>query len=301
MKESTKNLVIDYTKIILGAALQAVAYVLFISPHKIVPGGIYGITIIIHHLTSGVFSFAPDGLPMGIMALCFNIPIMFVATKVLGLRSGGRTVVTFLSVAAFTDILTAITKDGIIVNDALLSCFYGGVILGIGVFFTISANSTSAGSDVIARVLSIKFKAKLSYMIIIIDSIIVLFGLVAFKDISIPLYSWFTIFIYGQTVDILMGKNPNCLMFIVCDNIEEVKDFIINEMHRSGTYFEASGLYTDNEKKVIMMVVAKREAMAVENRIKAFDENIFIATTDAHDIHGNGYIPVPHWEYRKFR
>ncbi|MBQ7222576.1 MAG: YitT family protein [Bacteroidales bacterium] len=301
MKESTKKIVFDFTKIIIGAVLQATAYVLFISPHKIVPGGIYGITIIIHHLTEGVFSFAPEGLPMGAMALCFNIPIMLIATRVLGFKSGGKTVVTFLSIAVFTDVLTAITKESIIVDDALLSCFYGGVILGIGVFLTLSANSTSAGSDVIARIVSMKLKVKLSYMIIIIDSIIVLLGLVAFKDISIPLYSWFTIFIYGQTVDILLGKNPNCLMFIVCDNMEKVKDFIINEMHRSGTYFDANGLYTDKEKKMIMMVVAKREAMAVENRIKAFDENIFIVTTDAHDIHGNGYIPVPHWKYRKYR
>lgn len=301
MNSTTKQNLVDFIKIIIGAILQAIAYVLFISPHKIVPGGIYGITIILHHITEGVFSFAPDGLPMGTMALLFNIPIWFLATKVLGAKSGGKTIVTFVSIAVFTDIFTSLTGGTLLVDDALLSCFYGGVILGLGVFLTINANSTSAGTDVIARIVSYKLKLKLSYTIIIIDSIIVLFGLYVFQDFSIPLYSWFTIFIYGKAVEVMHGKDPNCLMFIVTEDIDKLKNFILKEIHRGGTYLDAKGLYTDNDKKMIMLVVGKREASAVENKLKSFDNTIFVVTTDAHDVHGNGYISAPHWNYRKFK
>ena len=93
--------VADYLLILLGALLQAVAYVLFFAPHSIVPGGIYGITIILHHLTKGVFSFAPDGLPMGIMALFFTVPLLILASRKLGLRSGARTIVAFVAIAIF--------------------------------------------------------------------------------------------------------------------------------------------------------------------------------------------------------
>ena len=79
--------VADYLLILAGALLQAVAYVLFFAPHSIVPGGVYGITIILHHLTAGVFSFAPDGLPMGIMALFFNVPLLILASRKLGLST----------------------------------------------------------------------------------------------------------------------------------------------------------------------------------------------------------------------
>ena len=74
-----KRNVADYTLIVIGAFFQALSYVLFLAPYKIVPGGVYGISIVLHYVTKGVFSFMPDGLPMGATALCFNIPLMILA------------------------------------------------------------------------------------------------------------------------------------------------------------------------------------------------------------------------------
>ena len=65
-----------YSFILIGALLMAVGYVFFVSPYKFAPGGVYGIAIVIHHLTVGVFNFAPDGLPIGMMALAMDIASM---------------------------------------------------------------------------------------------------------------------------------------------------------------------------------------------------------------------------------
>lgn len=76
-----KKNVADYTLIVIGAFLQALSYSLFLAPYKIVPGGVYGISIVLHHVTQGLFSFMPEGLPMGATALCFNVPLLLLAMK----------------------------------------------------------------------------------------------------------------------------------------------------------------------------------------------------------------------------
>ena len=59
-----KRNVMDYSLIVVGSFLQALSYVLFLAPYKIVPGGVYGISIVIHYVTKDLFPFFPDGLPM---------------------------------------------------------------------------------------------------------------------------------------------------------------------------------------------------------------------------------------------
>ena len=292
--------VADYLLILLGALLQAVAYVLFFAPHSIVPGGIYGITIILHHLTKGVFSFAPDGLPMGIMALFFNVPLLILASRKLGLRSGARTIVAFVAIAIFTDVIEALS-DGkpVIENDVLLSALFGGILLGVGVYLVISSYGTNAGTDVLARVISRSWGLNLATVILVIDSIIVLLGLVAFKDWMVPLYSLMAILAYSATIEKLNITNPNCMLTIVTDKIDDIKQFILYETGHGGSYVDAKGLYTDNEKKLIIAVVSKREASACETRIRKIDPAAFVVITDAHDVNGNGFFSVPHWNYRK--
>lgn len=109
-----------YAFILAGAILIAIGYVFFITPHKIVPGGIYGISIILHH------SF---GTPVGLMALVFNIPLTILGIKVLGPRFGAKTITGFVLTSAFMDGLTYLSVTGpLIPDDPLLSAIFGGFL-----------------------------------------------------------------------------------------------------------------------------------------------------------------------------
>ena len=151
-----------YSLIVVGSFLQALSYVLFLAPYKIVPGGVYGISIVIHHVTKGVFPFLPDGFPMGITALCFNIPLMILAMRKIGLSSGPRTIATFLLISVFTDTLSYFLTEPLVEDDAFIAAFYGGAILGMGVTCIFHAQSTSAGTDVLARVIANDTNLKVS-------------------------------------------------------------------------------------------------------------------------------------------
>lgn len=78
----------SYGLITLGSFILAAGFVLFVDPHRIAPGGVYGIGIIVHYLTKGVFAAFPDGLPIGAVGLVLNIPLTIIGIKVLRHASG---------------------------------------------------------------------------------------------------------------------------------------------------------------------------------------------------------------------
>lgn len=277
--------VLDAIYILFGAAFQAIGYSLFIAPANIVPGGVYGITIALNHLTKGMFSFAPDGLPIGIMALFFNIPLLFLALKNLGLSSAGKTIATFLLISLFTDLIGSLTKDmGLIGNDRMLSAFYGGAIIGVGVFMIFKAGSTSAGTDVLSRVIAQNRNYKLSDTMIAIDSMVVVFGLIAFGDWTVPLYSWLTIIVYGQVVNFLQPENPKKAVFIVSNKIDEIKDLLLNKLDIRGTLIKGRGMYMGEDREIIFTTVERKKLPKLKESVKSIDNNAFISTMDAsHD------------------
>lgn len=283
-----KRHVWDYSLIIIGSFLQALSYVLFLAPYKIVPGGVYGVSIVIHYVTKGMFPFLPDGLPMGITALCFNIPLMIIALKKLGLSSGPKTVVTFLLISVFTDGLSYFLTHPLLENDTFIAAFYGGAVLGLGVTCIFRAHSTSAGTDVLARVLSNNTNMKVSNMIIILDSAVVLLGLLAFKDWAVPLYSWFTIFVYGKVVEMFQTENPNRAVFIVSPRTEEIKDLIVGKMGMRGTFLHGRGMYEGKEREIIFTIAERKDMPRLKNEIKEIDPNAFVST-----MHASKDSPTP--------
>ena len=276
------NVVKDYTLIVIGSFLQALSYVLFLAPYKIIPGGVYGISIVIHYLTDGLFSWAPDGLPMGITALCFNIPLMLLAMKKIGLGSGAKTVATFLLISFFVDALTYLVgSEQLVANDRFIASFYGGVVLGLGVTCIFKARSTSAGTDVLARLIANRSNLKVSNMIILIDSAVVILGLVAFQDWAVPLYSWFTIFVFGKIVEMLQVENPNRAVFIISQKPLELKKVIVDKLGMRGTFIHGRGMYEGSEKEVIFTITERKDLERLKSEIKAVDSLAFISTMHA--------------------
>ena len=271
----------DMTYIVLGSFLQAVAYSIFIAPANIVPGGVYGITIAINHLTKGLFSFAPNGLPLGSTALLFNVPLLILAIRKLGLSSGPKTVLTFVLIFIFTDTLTFLYGKELVPGDKFLAAFYGGGILALGVLCVFKAGSTSAGTDVLAKVIAKGTNMRLSNVIIIVDSAVVLLGLLAFKDWSVPLYSWLTIVIYGNVVSILQPVSPRKALMIVSPKTEEIRNFIIRDMQLRGTFLDGRGMYNGEDRQIVFTVVERKSINAIKKGVKAIDPTAFITAMNA--------------------
>lgn len=270
---------------------MAAGFVLFISPYKFAPGGVYGISILLHHLTIGVFPWFPDGLPIGATALMMDIPLVLIGLKILGPRFGIKTIVGFTSTAFFVDLLEYFWGNKPLVeNDALLSAIFGGLLLGVGLGLVFKSKATSGGSDIVAMIIGKYTRMPLGQLLIIVDSVIVLFALAAFQDWKIPLYSWIVIFITGRVIDVVMqGISYDKTLFIISEKHLEIRDKIINDLNRGGTYIQGKGMFNDTDRTIIFTVVNRRELSMLQDFIYQIDREAFLTVIDANEIIGKGF------------
>lgn len=282
----------DYTLILVGSFILAAGFVYFITPHRIVPGGVYGIAIVVHYLTKGVFSFWPDGIPIGLFGLVLNIPLTWAGIKILGPKFGVKTITGFVLTSIFIDGITMLRPvgDAALVSDVLLSCVFGGVLLGFGLGLIFKSRATSGGSDIIAMIAAKYTRLPLGRLMIYVDSAIVLIGLAAFQDWAIPLYSWVVIFITGRAIDItLEGADYNKALFIISKEHEAIRKKVLFDLERGGTYLSGKGLYTNEDKQMIFTVVSRRELAILEDYITEIDPDAFITIMDTKEILGEGF------------
>jgi uncharacterized membrane-anchored protein YitT (DUF2179 family) len=281
-KPFSKKWFISHLLIITGSFILAAGFVLFITPYKIVPGGVYGISIVLHYLI---------GTPVGLMALAFDIPLTIIGIKVLGPRFGYKTVLGFTLTAVFTDTLTWFWGfKPLVVGDALLSCIFGGVFLGFGLGLIFRSKATSGGSDIVAMIIGKYTGIPLGRLMIYVDSVIVLLGLIVFRDWKIPLYSWIVIFITGKVIDIVLeGVTRDKSIFIISEKHDEIRDKIIKNMNRGGTFIDGRGMFNNMERKIIFTVVSRRELAILEEYIHRIDPKAFLTILDATEILGEGF------------
>lgn len=281
-KPFTRKWFLSYSLIVVGSFILAAAFVLFITPYKIVPGGVYGISIVLHYMI---------GTPIGLMALCFDIPLTIIGMKVLGPRFGFKTVLGFSLTAIFTDTLTWLWGfEPLVKGDALLSSIFGGLLCGLGLGLIFKSKATSGGSDIIAAIIAKYTKLPIGQLMIMVDSVIVLLGLLVFGDWKIPLYSWIAIYITGKVIDgVLEGLNYEKSLFIISEKHEEIRDKIINNLNRGGTVIEGRGMYNMAERKIIFTVVSRRELIILEEYIQQIDPKAFLTVLDASEILGEGF------------
>ncbi len=281
-KPFTKKWFISNSMIIIGAFILAAGFVLFITPYKIIPGGVYGISIVLHYLF---------GTPVGLVALAFDIPLTIIGIKILGPRFGYKTVLGFSLTAVFNDTLTYFWGyKPLVEGDALLSSIFGGVMVGIGLGIIFRAKATSGGSDIVAMIIAKYTRLPLGMLMIYVDSVIVLIGLAVFQDWKIPLYSWIVIFIAGKVIDVVLeGVSYDKSLFIISDKHEEIRDKIINNLNRGGTLIEGKGMFNMTDKKIIFTVVSRRELAILEEYIHEIDPKAFLTVTDATEILGEGF------------
>ncbi|MDD3636390.1 MAG: YitT family protein [Bacteroidales bacterium] len=278
----SKRWIINHLLILIGSFILASGFVLFITPYKIVPGGVYGIAIVVHYLL---------GTPVGLTALTMDIPLTLIGIRILGPRFGYKTVIGFLLTAFFVDGITYLYgEDPLVANEPLLSSIFGGVFLGTGLGLIFKSKATSGGTDIVAMIISKYTSLPVGQLLIWVDSVIVLVGLLVFQDWKIPLYSLIVIYITGKVIDaILQGVDYDKTLFIISDKYEEIRGKIIDDLNRGGTYLKGKGMYNGSEKTIIFTVVNRREMAMLQEYIHQIDPKAFVTVINANEILGEGF------------
>jgi uncharacterized membrane-anchored protein YitT (DUF2179 family) len=296
----SKKWFVNYAQVVTGSLIIAVGFVFFVSPYKLAPGGVYGISIVLHYmyemyhstLESLFGTSLPDSLDISVAAICMDIPLCIIGTKILGKSFGIKTVVSFIAMALFTFILENSWGYSPLVDDVMLSSIFGAVCVGVGSGLIFRTGATSGGTDVISMIFSKRTSIPLGTMVIIVDSCVVILSFVAFQDIKIPLYSFIIIYITGRIVNAAVYGFRNIkTLIIVSDKHEEIAQFVL-ELERGGTILYGEGMYTGNKKKVIFTNVNPKEVNLIQQHIREVDSEAFITIIDAGMVVGEGFRSI---------
>lgn len=271
-----------YGFIVLGAMVLTFGYVYFIIPYKILPGGIYGISIMLHHKL---------GFPVGLTALFFNVILLLVGLKLLGPRFGVKTLTALILTSVMVDVAGYYTGlEPLVEDEALLSAVFGGLLVGVGVGLIFKSRASTGGSDVLAMILVKYSSMPMGQIMIVIDSIVVLLGLAVFGDWKIPLYSWILIFVYGKTVDVvLQGPSYDKTLFIISKKHDLIKTKLVKEMGRRGSFITGEGMFGGQNHKIIFTTVTRREVAILQDYIHDIDPDAFMTVLEANEVLGGGF------------
>jgi len=271
----------NYGLILLGSVLMALGYVFFIVPHNLVPGGVFGLSIVLNYLT---------GFPIGMIAVAVNIPLLILGFRILGASFGVKTLLALILGAVFIDTLMYFVPEPLVTTDVLVSALFGGAIIGAGIATVIVSGATTGGTDVIAKLLSKKFDAPIARTLIIIDGMILFFAVFVFDDLELATYSVIAIIAISRAIDVVLsGLNIKKVVLIVSDKHEEIRRSIL-ENDCGGSMIRGSGMfYPDDEKQIIISALDRGDVPTVVNNAKNIDPNVFITVMNASDVIGNGF------------
>ena len=288
----SKQWFMNYGRIVIGSLLMACGYVYFLIPFKIVSGGVFGISIVLHHMF---------GLPTGATALVLNIPLLFWGVKELGPKFGVKTIIGLFLTSAFTDLLSYTSYlvapfwggSASPAQEPFMACLFGGALVGTGLGFVFKAKATTGGSDILAQVINKRFHTPVGQVLIMADSCVIGLGVLLLQQMSLALYGVVTIFVVGRVVDtVLTGTDFYKTLLIVSEKHELIREQILQVLGRGGTYLNGEGLFSNTAKKVILCAVSRRELPIVEDFLKKSDPDAFIIVLDSREILGKGFKPI---------
>lgn len=269
----------EYFLIILGDLLLATSVSIFLLPNQLSTGGFSGLATIINHFFN---------IKVGSIIIGLNVIFILYSAYLFGLNFIFRTTISILIYGLISNFLQ---DSFVLTNDLLLASICGGILSGIGIGLNLIANSTTGGSELIAKISNHYLKKiGLTETIVIFDIIIIGLFIFVFQDIDVGLYSIIAIFVSKKVIDILIeGINYAKSVYIISNSTNEIANEIIQKLSRGVTLLNSQGYYTKSNKQVIYCVVNKYQLTELKDIIRNIDNRAFVIINEAKEVLGNGF------------
>ncbi len=278
--KSKKILILfKYLGIIIGSFLFSFSISVFLTPNNLAPGGISGLSIILNHIT---------GWSVGLLSFIFNLPLLLLGAYKLGTKFLASTIFSITICSIFIDLTSHIK---VITYDPLLALIFGGCLCAIGLGIIFRSGATSGGTDIIVRLLRLKYPHISSGILFTAtDIIIVTLSAFVFNDIEIAMYAGICVVLMGIIMDkVLYGLDGAKLVFIISDKNTDITDKLLLELEIGVTYIDGKGAYTNTSKKIIMCGTKKQHLPKIQSYVKDIDPLAFMIVSSATEILGEGF------------
>ena len=262
--------------ILSGVVITALSVNLFLSPNSLIIGGASGAGIIIEKLFS---------IPIAITNLFINIPLLVIALKIKNLSFVKDTFITTILFSLALELTSSVPP---ILTDLIIASVFGGVLTGTGVGLILKGNSTTGDSDLLAAIIHTYFPfISIPRLMILSDMLIIIAGFFV-TGITNALYAIISLYIIGRISDtILEGFDFAKAVFITSSKSSLIGMTLTGLLSRGATYIDCKGMYTNEDKGMILIVVSKRELHKLKEAVYDIDKDAFVIINDVREIQGN--------------
>ena len=274
------NFVPMILKILLGCILFGLGFNLFLLPNGLNAGGISGIAMLFVRLTNLG--------SIGLVTALVNLPLFALGGMKIGKKFFFGSLLGMLLSSTFIDVFSALPVPQ---AEPLVGAIYGGVLCGLGSGLVFSQGASTGGSDIIVRLLKLKWQnVPIGTITMSFDLAVVALTGLAYRNVGVALYSGVAIYITGQIIDAVVYRfDYSKVALIVSRRYEQVASRIAKDLERGVTYLEGEGYYSGTQTKVILTAVKKQQLAELKKLVVQIDPDAFIIVQEAHQVLGDGF------------
>ena len=281
MKNKVWSALLDILKTAIGCALFALGFDLFLMPGGMNAGGLSGLAMILVHVT---------GLgTVGVVSALMNVPLFILGGMKIGKKFFLGSLMGMLFSSVFIDLFAALPVPQV---EPMIGALYGGLVCGIGLGFVFAAGVSTGGSDIIVRLLKLKWRhVPIGVISMCFDACVAVLTGIVYREVSSALYTGIAIYITGKIIDMVVYSfDYSKVALIITKEYEQVAQVISDKLERGATYLYGEGTYSRKETKVVLTAVKKQQIAELKELVVNIDPDAFIIVQEAHQVLGDGFI-----------
>ena len=276
----------SYLLITLGTVLMAVGVYFFEFTNNFSTGGTAGLAMVISSMT-GFLTPAQ-------LSSIFNVFLLIVGLIILGKAFTMKTIYCTLLFSLLLNVFEQLFPMAApFTSQKTIELLIDMLLVSLGAALIFNEDGSSGGTDVIAMIMKKYTRINVGKALLIVDSVVILLCFSAYGT-EIGILSLFAIAIRALVVDGAIDNfNSSKFLMIITDKETDILHYIMHDLERGASVVNnCSGAYTNSEKKIIISVVDKREAVKLKKKIKEVDPSAFVIVGTTNDIQGDGFKPI---------
>ena len=269
-----------FVVVTLASAVYAVAFNWFFQSNDLTMGGFTGVAQIIHYLL--------PVLPIGVLTIVMNIPLFIIGVRCMGIKLLLSSLYAMAASSLLLDLVASLFTFQPM--EPLLACIYGGALLGISIGLMLLVNATTGGTELLARLLKLRFHhLSMGRLCLICDVIVVLLYAAVFRNVHNALYSIIALYISSLAIDmVIYGSRTAELAYIISGRSAQIGQALL-ELDMGITLLPATGGFSGDPKQVILCAFKRRQIAVIKAQVHSIDPNAFLIVCQAHEVLGEGF------------
>ena len=289
-KEKLMSEIRAYLLITFGLLIYTFAVTAFLAPHRMVGGGVTGISTIIYFLSGEV-------IPIGYSYFVINFLLVAIAIKILGPRFGFKTIYAIFMSSFLLSVFQNLIHERLL-EDKFMCAVISGIMCGAGIGISLVNGGSTAGTDIVAMIINKYRNISPGKIIMYIDVFIIGCSYFIGEDtvidptakIATIIYGYVVMGVNSYTIDLVFTGQMQSVQFLIfSQKYEDVANSITRDLRRGVTVVDCQGWYTGEARKMLIVVARKSEMQNIMRVTKMVDPDAFLTMNTVMGVYGRGF------------